>query len=270
MIDSPFYIREAQAPLVPIILSIPHCGTDFPDELVDSYLPEQRLDLDDTDWFLQDLYNFAPQLGITTVYAKYHRWVIDLNRDPDSKPLYDDGRIITSLTPVTDFLGNAIYQDGQSPDEKEVQRRLDQYYWPYYECVKRLLEQRRQEFGQVLLWDAHSIREHVPTIREEKFPEMILGNNDQRSADSSLIQIALDELSEQYDLSHNHPFKGGHITRYFGDPDSNVHALQLERNKNLYMDDSERHFDEERANRMRLVLKKMFSKLAEGLNTSTN
>ena len=67
---------------MPFVLSIPHRGTEFPDELKDKYVPEFQEVLDDTDWFLEKLYDFAPELGITTIYAKYSRWVIDLNREP--------------------------------------------------------------------------------------------------------------------------------------------------------------------------------------------
>jgi len=262
---NPFTIIEAAAKKVPVIISIPHCGTQFPDELVNDYLPGQISSIDDTDWFLQDLYNFAPQMGITIVHAKYSRWVIDLNRDPKSAPLYNDGRLITGLTTTTDFIGNPIYKTGKEPNQTEVERRLNVYYWPYYQKVQELLDERKKEFGKVLLWDAHSIRRMVPTIRKEAFPEMILGDNDETSADKKLIDITLSELRKGFQVNHNDPFKGGHITRYFGKPNEHVHALQLERNKNLYMDDSERKFDEERSSKMREILKTNFSKLIEVL-----
>jgi len=264
---NPYKIIEATATNVPIIISIPHCGTEFPEELINDYLPEQIASIDDTDWFLQDLYNFAPAMGITIVYAKYNRWVIDLNRDPESAPLYNDGRLITGLTTTTDFLGNSIYKTGKEPNKEEVERRLKTYYWPYYQKVQELLNERKNQFGKALLWDAHSIRQMVSTIRKEAFPEMILGDNDEKSADKKLIDITLSNLSKGFQVNHNDPFKGGHITRYFGKPSENIHALQLERNKNLYMDDSERKFDEKRANKMREVLKSNFEKLAEYLLT---
>jgi len=264
---NPYKIIEAAAPKVPIIISIPHCGTEFPDELINDYLPEQVASIDDTDWFLQDLYNFASAMGITIVYAKYSRWVIDLNRDPESAPLYNDGRLITGLTTTTDFLGNSIYKTGKEPNKEEVERRLKTYYWPYYQKVQELLNERKNQFGKALLWDAHSIRQMVSTIRKEAFPEMILGDNDEKSAEKRLIDLTLAELSKGFQVNHNDPFKGGHITRYFGKPSENIHALQLERNKNLYMDDSERKFDEKRANKMREVLKSNFEKLAEYLLT---
>ncbi len=260
---TPFHIIEPKGKTVPLIISIPHCGTSFPDEVKENYLQEQLNEIDDTDWFLHLLYNFASEMGITIVHAKYSRWLIDLNRDPESKPLYNDGRIITGLTTTTDFLGNPIYKKGKEPNLIEIERRLKLYYWPYYQKVQELLETRRTEFGNVVLWDAHSIRESVPTIRTENFPEMILGNADETSADKKLIEITLQNLKEGYQVNHNNPFKGGHITRYFGNPEKGIHALQLERNKNLYMDDSERNFDEKRADKMRIILRKTLASLIE-------
>lgn len=263
--DEPFYIKEAKGDLLPIIISIPHSGTEFPKEIEDDYLPEQREYLDDTDWFLHDLNDYAPHMGISVIHAKYSRWAIDLNRDPDSAPLYNDGRIITGLCTTTDFLGNPIYKEGCEPDQNEIKRRLEKYYWPYYNKIQSLLKAHQEQFGKALLWDSHSIREKVPTIRSTPFPQMILGDNEERSADKSLIDLTLSHLSQHYQVNHNDPFKGGHITRYFGDPENNIHALQLERNKNLYMDDAERLLHPERAEQMREVLKPLFEKLAQAL-----
>ena len=265
--SNPFTIIEPRTTKVPFILSVPHCGTDFPEELKDHYVSEKMAAPDDTDWFVHRLYEFASDLGITIIYAKYSRWVIDLNRDPESAPLYNDGRIITGLTPDTDFLGDPIYRNKDLvPDQNEVERRLEKYYWPYYKAIQDLLNERKSEFGKALLWDAHSIRQHVPTIREDFFPDMILGNNDETSASKSLIDSALTNLKNgPFQVNHNTPFKGGHITRYFGKPDQGIHALQLEMNKILYMDDTELIFDEERANKMRSVLKPTFEALIEAL-----
>ena len=266
MID-PFVIIEPKTKKVPFVLSVPHCGVDFPNELKEDYKPDMMSAPDDTDWFVHELYNFASELGITIIHAKYSRWVIDLNRDPKSVPLYNDGRIITGLTTTTDFFGNDIYvSDEKIPDQKEIERRLKTYYWPYYAKIEALLNERIEEFGKVLLWDAHSIRKSVPTIRKEDFPDMILGNNDETTADPKIISTALNNLrSGEFEISHNTPFKGGHITRYFGKPEKNVHTLQLEMNKILYMNDDELKFNEERANKVRLVLKRTFNSLIQTL-----
>ena len=263
----PFVIIDTKTKKTPIILSVPHCGIEFPNEIKDHFNPKLSKQPDDTDWFVQDLYSFASDLGITIIHSKYSRWVIDLNRDPESKPLYNDGRIITGLCTTTDFFGNPIYDtENNVPKEIEINRRLEHYYWPYYQKLNELIAERKNEFGKVLLWDAHSIRQSVPTIQKELFPNMILGDNDEKTAHSSLIQTALKNLkSGAYQVNHNHPFKGGHITRYFGQPENNLHALQLEMSKILYMDDTETKFDEIRANKVRLVLRKTFTELISTL-----
>ncbi len=264
-VESPFYVIEPKVAKVPFVLSVPHSGTEFPEELKDHYVDKMRDQPDDTDWFVHQLYDFASELGITIVHAKYSRWVIDLNRDPHSVPLYNDGRLITGLTTSTDFLGNPIYKREELiPNSDEVNRRLDQYYWPYYRKLEELLKIRREEFGEVVLWDAHSIRRVVKTIRKDPFPDMILGTNEGRSARVDLITNTLETLRQgPFQVNHNDPFKGGHITRFFGRPEENVHALQLEMNKVLYMDDEELSYHPDRANKMKDVLKPTFERLIE-------
>ena len=265
--NNPYFIIEATGKKAPVIVSVPHSGADFPEELKSHYRPEMTAQPDDTDWYVHDLYNFAPELGITVIHAKYSRWVIDLNRDSESTPLYDDGRIITGLTPSTDFFGNEIYVDNKfTPNNEETERRLKHYYQPYYQEIESLLKDRINEFGQVLLWDGHSIRRLVPTIRREPFPDLILGDNDEKSAAQEIIDIALNGLrAGKYQVNHNTPFKGGHITRYFGKPETGVHSLQLEMTKIHYMNDDELTFNEERAEDVRKVLRPVFEQLISHL-----
>jgi N-formylglutamate deformylase len=267
VMNNPYFIVEPAGRKTPVIVSVPHSGVEFPAELKTHYRAEMTAHIDDTDWFVHDLYNFAPELGITVIHARYSRWVIDLNRDPESVPLYDDGRIITGLTPATDFFGEEIYTDKKFvPDAPETARRLKNYYEPYYRKIRELLDQRIDEFGRVLLWDAHSIRRFVPTIRPEPFPDLILGDNDERSAGKEIIGIALENLKAgRYGVNHNSPFKGGHITRHFGRPAAGVHALQLEMAKIHYMDDDETTFSETRAGEMRKVLRPVFERLIRHL-----
>lgn len=263
----PFILIEPTVEKVPIVLSVPHCGTDFPEELRSHFIPEKMDAPDDTDWFVHNLYSFASDLGITIIHARYSRWVIDLNRDPESKPLYTDGRIITGLTPTSDFFGADIYlNDSLHPNDLEVKRRVELYYNPYFEQIQKLLDERVQQFGKVLLWDAHSIRHFVPTIRSEVFPDMILGSNDGLSADQQYIDIALSSLKKSnLQVNYNNPFKGGFITRNFGNPNKNIHALQLEMNKILYMDDTEKDYHPERAAAMQRTLRTTFLNLRDSL-----
>lgn len=263
----PFNISSASSSQVPILISVPHCGTQFPDELKRDFNASLISAPDDTDWFVDQLYDFAPAMGMTMISAVYSRWVIDLNRDPESKPLYTDGRIITGLCPTTTFLGEPLYNDKRTEVSKnEIDRRLNAYYWPYHQKIEELLKDLRSRFGKVLLWDCHSIRQVVPTIQKDKFPDLILGDADETSASKALITVALKNLgSASYSLNHNHPFKGGFITRHFGKPTQHQHALQLEMSKVNYMDDTELKYDKHRADKMKEALKRTFDNLIEQL-----
>lgn len=268
MHTEPFTIIPAQGAKLPIIVSVPHSGTEFPGDIKATMNAGLISAPDDTDWFVHQLYDFAPAMGITLIHARYSRWVIDLNRDPDNTPLYNDGRVITELTPTRTFLDQPLYV-GAPPDAQEIERRLNLYYWPYYRRIREELFALRDEFGQVLLWDAHSIRRMVPTIRPKPFPDLILGDRDDATADARLIETALDRLSDSpFDVAHNDPFKGGKITRHFGRPSEGIHALQLEMTKTLYMDDSETVYDAERARIVRTMLQTTLLALADTLGES--
>ena len=262
MLES-YHILAPNEQKVPILVSVPHCGLAFPPELQRHYKQELVSEPDDTDFYINVLYDFVSEMGITMIYAHYSRWVIDLNRSPDKQALYSDGRILTELTPTTDFLGNSIYISSDlEPDAKEIERRKDMYFKPYYIKTSEILNDLKSKFGIAFLWDAHSIRHTVPTIQESPFPDLVLGTNDGQSADDSLIQVAKKALSaDRYELSYNNPFKGGNITRYFGKPQNGIHALQLEMVKMLYMDDQELNYHSERANNVRRVLKNTFKEL---------
>jgi len=266
----PFNIHRPEGRLLPVVLSIPHCGTAFPDELKKLFRPELLEKLDDTDWFVETLYGFAPTMGITMITARYHRWVIDLNRNPDDAPLYTDGRIITGLCPVTDFTGEPLYNDHRlvvEPDE--IERRKLAYYYPYHEALSDLLGSLKSTFGKVLLWDCHSIRQYVPTIYRDKLPDLILGDGEGSAASPHVIETAYKSLSNSsYSVSHNFPFKGGYITREYGKPLDHQQALQLEMTKINYMDDTECYFDPTRAESMRPLLRDTLKALAEALTSN--
>jgi len=241
-------------------VSVPHCGVAFPSELKEHYKKEKIDFPDDTDFFVDKVYDFVTDMGITLIYAHYNRWVIDLNRSPVNQNLYNDGRLITGLTPTTDFLGNVLYKSTEfEPTEAEVFRRKEKYYVPYYQTIQNLLNDFKKEFGTAVLWDAHSIRRLVPTIQTAPFPSFILGTNDGQSANVALIEAAKQGISSSgKDLSYNHPFKGGNITRHFGKPAENIHAIQLEMIKTLYMDDAELTYHSERAEELKNSLKNTF------------
>lgn len=265
-----FNVIEPSGEVVPIIVSVPHAGTFFPEETKSQFLEEKIINPDDTDWFVDQLYGFASELGATMVVANVHRWVIDLNRDFNNLPLYNDGRVITALCPTTDFNGENLYKDGQSPDSAEISRRIEAYYKPYYQVLEEKLQETKKKFGKALLFDAHSIRKHVPGIRPEPFPEFILGDNDQTSADQLLITTVKNSLMDKgFEFSHNFPFKGGFITRNFGKPEENIHALQLEMTKTNYMHEDLNQYDVAKAEKIQKILKQMFLDLEKAIQNLT-
>lgn len=261
-----FQIKKLFSIQLPIVLSVPHVGTLFPDDIKNEFR-EDKLPPDDTDWFVDKLYDFAAELQIPIITANYSRWVIDLNRNPDSTPLYNDGRIITQLCTTTSFLGESIYKDERKTvDKAEVDRRINLYFTPYHRALQQLLDEVKAEYGKVLLWDCHSIRRHVSSIYPKAFPDLILGSADNISASEEIIKSALTTLQESsYSVAQNHPFKGGYITRHFGRPEQHQHALQLEMAKPLYMDDTEQQYDDERADVIRELLIKTISRLGKSL-----
>lgn len=249
----------------PIILSSPHSGTNFPEEVKSEFLDHVLSHPQDADWYVQRLYDFVLEMGIPLIDARYSRYVVDLNRDPENKALYNDGRKITGVAPTTSFLGEDLYKE--LPSEESIQTRIEKYYWPYYRKIESLISEIKNQFGHVLLWDAHSIKRNVPTIRKMPFPDMILGSNDEQSATRELIDLALETLNEGglYKVQHNDPFKGGHITRYFGKPNEKVYALQLEMSQDLYLDESSDKYDTDKASRIRGKLKDVIKSLGESL-----
>ncbi|MGB0430690.1 MAG: N-formylglutamate amidohydrolase [Bacteroidia bacterium] len=262
-----YKINKPQSLSVPIVINFPHSGSFIPDQLINNYNKTAVDFIDDTDWFLPQLYDFAQELGITTMQATHSRWVIDLNRNPKSVPLYNDGRLITGLCSTTNFLGDAIYKPGCEPSETEIATRKKTYFEPYYNQLQALLTDLKAQHGKVLLYDSHSIRSVVSTIQKERFPDIILGTANETSADKRLIATALQSLkSSPYTITHNHPFKGGNITRTFGQPQNNQHALQLERCKDLYMKNNETELDIEKAKIMKPQLKQLFISLIETLH----
>ena len=261
-----YTVRDARGAEQPLLVSVPHAGTAFPAELREVFKPDFVRQPVDTDWFVDTLYDFAPDMGMKLVSARLSRYVVDLNRNPGGAALYGDGRIITDVLPTTSFAGEELYR-GEPPDATERERRLNNYFTPYHDFLAAELRRLRAKFKHVLLWDCHSIKHFVPTIRPEAFPDLILGDADGTSAAHSLSATALELLRRDADfpVAHNTPFKGGYITRSFGRPDEGVHALQLEMTQHMYMNETTTRYDEARAEQMRMRLRSVFKALTNVL-----
>lgn len=223
---------------LPMLVSMPHAGTDIPDEVADTLAPCAAARAD-TDWHLPELYGFLEEMGIATISARWSRYLIDLNRPPENTNLYP-GLDTTGLCPLDTFGRERLYREGMEPDAAEVQRRLDRYWRPYHEQLGAELERLKAEHGRVVLWEAHSIASVVPRFFEGKLPDLNFGTAEGKSCDPGLEEAILGvaRAQERYTIALNGRFKGGHITRHYGQPASGVHAIQLEKCQCLYMNEA--------------------------------
>jgi len=223
---------------IPLLVSMPHVGTDIPDEIAARLGPAAQSRAD-TDWHLVPLYGFLQEMGASTLSARWSRYAIDLNRPRENTNLYP-GQDTTGLCPVDTFHREALYLPGQEPDEAEVQRRLQRYWKPYHEQLQAELERMLKIHGRVVLWDAHSIASVVPRFFDGKLPDLNFGTADGASCAPELRAAVVDLAlaQDQFTVALNGRFKGGHITRHYGRPGANVHAIQLEMCQCLYMDES--------------------------------
>lgn len=229
-------VYDFQQGTTPLLLSIPHAGTQVPVTLRDRWHPSARL-LPDTDWHIPRLYDFASDRGLSILKANYSRYVIDLNRPPDNESLYP-GQATTGLCPEIMFDGTPIYKDGQPLTEGEIQERREQYWQPYHHQLAVELARLHQIHGYALLYDAHSIASQVPRLFEGLLPNLNLGSARGTSCAPELEQAVAQCLeANAYSSVVNGRFVGGYITRYYGNPAHRIHALQMEITQASYMDE---------------------------------
>jgi len=217
----------------PLLVSIPHTGTELLDlepRLVSPWLARK-----DADWWIEKLYDFAADLGATVVRTTISRTIIDVNRDPSGASLYP-GQATTGLCPTTTFDGEPLYREGQAPQPDEIAKRRAAYFDPYDRALHDEVERLRAGHRTVVLYDCHSIRSRIPRLFESELPVFNLGTNCGASADPILVAACagiLRDSGQSYIVDGR--FRGGWITRSFGDPARGVHALQMELACRAYM-----------------------------------
>jgi N-formylglutamate deformylase len=231
--EPPFRFRQGTRPL---LISMPHVGTHVPPALAARFTDEAR-HVPDTDWHLEQLYDFADALGASVLAATHSRYVVDLNRPPDGASLYP-GQSVTGLCPVDTFDDTPVYADAADvPGDEEVAQRRDAIWQPYHRQLQAELERMKAVHGTVALWDAHSIRSVLPRFFEGKLPDLNLGTGNGISCDPALAEtlLGIGKSATGYTAVLNGRFKGGHITRQYGNPAGGVQAVQLEMTQSSYM-----------------------------------
>lgn len=247
-----FTLHRGSAPL---LVSLPHDGSAIPPELA-ARMVEGARRAPDTDWHVARLYAFARELGASILVPRHSRYVVDLNRPPDDTSLYP-GQNTTGLCPAVQFSGEPVYLDGETPDAAEVASRVGTWWRPYHDALRGELERIRAAHGRVLLWEGHSIRGEVPFLFEGRLPDLNLGTANGASCGPALQARLEAVLASQrdYDWVANGRFKGGYITRHYGDPGKGVDAVQLEISQRNYMDEATFAWDDAEAASLQRVLR---------------
>ncbi len=219
---------------VPVVVSAPHTGTFVPPEIKQQFASERMHELPMTDWYVERLYDFLPTLGAHFIHARVSRLVIDLNRAPDSRPLYS-GRFETGLIASRTFQGERIFRT--APDDEETRARKRAYYEPYHQRLQELLEDVRQRFGVVYLLDAHSVASGPSLLHGPLGKDIYLGNRDGTTSEDWLFQFLFEQfVTHDFTVSLNDPYKGGFITAHYGQQ-RGVQAVQIEMCQRVYMDE---------------------------------
>lgn len=245
-----FDFHEGESPL---LISIPHEGTRLPDDLAARMSAAGR-SVPDTDWHVARLYEFAKEIGASMLVARFSRYVVDLNRPADDAQLYP-GQVATGLCPQQTFAGEAIYT---GEPEIDVAGRVARYWRPYHDQLSATLSRLHARHGHALLWDAHSIASRVPRLFDGELPVLNIGTFDGRSCAGPLAAAVYEVAQDSpYPAVRDARFKGGFITRRYGEPDRGIHALQLELAQRAYMNEQSGTFDESQASQLRDTLRAM-------------
>jgi len=264
MIESPPWL-EAIEGTAPLLVSIPHTGTEIPEE-IEFQLSDGWLARRDADWGVDRLYDFAADLGATVVRTAISRTVIDVNRDPSGQSLYP-GQTTTGLCPTETFDGEPLYTEGNAPGDVEIGLRRERYYDPYHARLAHEIGRLRARHKTIVLYDAHSIRSRIPRLFEGTLPQFNIGTNSGQSCAAQLTKIVehICDASGQSRVT-NGRFKGGWITRHYGEPADGVHAIQMELACRGYLREPDgppapenwpAHYDPEFAAPMRETLKQI-------------
>jgi N-formylglutamate amidohydrolase len=249
-VTPPFEIRRSADQKVPFVFNSPHSGRHYPDR----FLSMARLDRNtirrSEDCFVDELFGACVPLGAPLLAANFPRAYIDVNREPweldprmFSEPVPSfanirSARVAGGLGTVPRLVGEGLdIYAGRLPLAEAV-GRIEAVYKPYHEALKHLVLRTQQRFGLAVLIDCHSMPASIRIGDSGVRPDFIIGDRFGASASPTLSEHAIGLLiSLGYTVAHNKPYAGGFITEHYGRPGRGLHALQIEVNRGLYMND---------------------------------
>ncbi|RUM97480.1 N-formylglutamate amidohydrolase [Pseudaminobacter arsenicus] len=247
---APFEIRQGGQQRVPFVFNSPHSGRYYPAR----FLSMVRLDGDairrSEDCYVDELFSGAVALGAPLMAANFPRSYLDVNREPweldprmfmEPVPSFANirsARVAGGLGTIPKLVGEGLdIYAGRLP-LSEALGRIETVYKPYHAALKQLVMRTHMQFGSAVLIDGHSMPASVRIGETGVRPDFIIGDRFGTSASRALTETAISILiSMGYTVAHNKPYAGGFITEHYGRPARNLHALQIEINRGLYMNE---------------------------------
>ena len=252
--QSAFQILYPDEQTIPFIFASPHSGRRYSTAFIEASRLTPVMLRRSEDSFIDELFSKAPNYGAPLLKATFPRAYVDPNREPfeldptmfeDQLPDYvntDSVKISAGLGTVARVVinGENIYR--KKLKFSEIKRRVESFYFPYHQALQRLIENTRIKFGFCILIDCHS----MPSIggpmdddMDNNRVDIVLGNNHDASCAPQLLSYTSASLKRQgLSICRNKPYSGGYTTCHYGKPDKGVHALQIEVNRSLYMDET--------------------------------
>lgn len=246
----PPFEQRGEPGIVPFVLSSPHSGRFYPQR----FLNMSRLDAAairrSEDAFVDELFGGAIGLGAPLLAAHFPRAYLDVNREPfeldprmfvETLPAHANirsARVAGGLGTIPRLVGEGLEIYGGRLPLCEALARIEHVYKPYHDALKRLVTRTHARFGFAVLVDCHSMPATVRAGESGARPDFIIGDRFGASASTELSHAAIRLLcSMGYSVAHNKPYAGGFITEHYGRPARNLHALQIEVNRGLYMNE---------------------------------
>src|SRR6186713_1158814 len=253
-LDPPFEILEPRACQGPVLFNSPHSGSTYPRD----FLAACRLDIAtlrrSEDSFVDELIAGVVTRGYPMMRAHFPRCYVDVNREPyELDPRMFDGRLPSfantrsmrvagGLGTIARVVGDAQDIYGQRIPVDDAIRRIEGLYKPYHRALRRLFTRVHRDFGAAVLIDCHSMPSTAGSKDERPRADVVLGDRYGTSCVAAVVETIESTLRGQgYSVSRNKPYAGGFITEHYGNPAAGLHAIQLELNRALYMD--ERRFE---------------------------
>ncbi len=245
----PFEIQVPDDQTVPFVFNSPHSGRTYPHP----FLSESQLDAIEIrrseDYFVDELFGAAADLGAPLLAAHFPRAFIDVNREPyELDPRMFDGpvpafvnssslRVAGGLGTIPRLVAENMEIYGRRMPVRDALRRIDALYRPYHDRLRQLLVKTHSLFGYGVLIDCHSMPANAQAGSKNR-PDFVIGDRYGTSASEDLSQLTIEILQDLgYTVSRNKPYAGGFITEHYGRPGRGLHALQIEVNRGLYVDE---------------------------------